>query len=380
MNKIKKIIKNDSNEYVKFSIKFLIVISISLFLGFLYLQLDILKILFFSSFLLVLFSPFLNKMNKRKIPDILGIFIIYLFFILFLLISLFAIIPIFMEQTYLLVDFLSKKIEILDQAYKLGGIDGLGLNNTNFRYLLPFIENVNLDTLLTALKNNFASISQFIASNLGLIASSSTGLVLSVGNVLFQVAMVFIFNFFMVLERKKIKILFYDIIPLNVSKYLSSREDKIVLSLYDWLKGQFLLAIIMFFIVFISLSILSLFGIDLKNNFTLAIISGLMEFIPYLGPTLALLPALAIAFGLGFNTVLIILGLYLVIQWCENNILVPYIMSKSMDLSPFLVLLMMAIGASAAGILGIILAVPLSAIIQIFARDYIKFKKKNINK
>jgi len=56
--------------------------------------------------------------------------------------------------------------------------------------------------------------------------------------------------------------------------------------------------------------------------------------------------------------------------------LVPYIMSKSMDLSPFLVLLMMAIGASVAWIIWIILAVPLSAIIQIFVRDYLKFKKK----
>ncbi|MDD2907644.1 MAG: AI-2E family transporter [Candidatus Gracilibacteria bacterium] len=376
MNVIKKVINDNNNDYIKFSIKFLIIVSISAILGFLYLQLDILKILFFASFLLILFSPFLNKMNKRKIPDILGIFIIYLFFILFLLISFFAIIPIFVEQTSLLIDFLSKKMEILDQAYKLGGIEGLGLNDTIFKYILPLLENINLDTLLNALKNNFASISQFIASNLGSIASSSTGIVLSVGNMVFQIAMIFIFNFFMVLERKNIKKFFYDIIPSKISKYLESREVKIVNSLYEWLKGQFFLAIIMFFIVFISLTILSFFGIDLESNFTLAIIAGLMEFIPYLGPILALLPALAIAFLLGFNTVLIILGLYMIIQWCENNILVPYIMSKSMDLSPFLVLLMMAIGASAAGIVGIILAVPLSAIIQIFVRDYIKFKKK----
>lgn len=380
MKKITKIIKNDSTEYIKFSIKILIVISISAILGFLYLQIDILKILFFSSFLLVLFSPFLNKMNKRKIPDILWIFIIYLFFILFLLISFFAIIPIFIEQTYLLVDFLGKKIEILDQTYKNWWIEWLWLNGTNLRYLLPFIENVNLDTFLNALKNNFASISQFIASNLWSIASSSTWLVLSVWNVLFQIVMVFIFNFFMVLERKNIKKFFYEIIPLKISRYFQLREDKIILSLYEWLKWQFFLAIIMFLIVFISLSILSLFGIDLENNFTLAIIAGLMEFIPYLWPTLALLPALAIAFGLGFNTVLIILWLYLVIQWCENNILVPYIMSKSMDLSPFFVLLMMAVWASTAWIIWIILAVPLSAVIQIFVRDYIMFKKKNINK
>lgn len=376
MNQIKKNLQNDSNEYVKFSFKFLIIISILAMLGFLYLQLNILKILFFSSFLLVLFSPFLNKMNKRKIPDVVWIFIIYLFFILFLLVSFFAIIPIFMEQTYLLADFLSKKMEILDQAYKIWWIEWLWLNDTILRYILPLIENVNLDTLLNALKNNFASISQFIASNLWNIATTSTWFVLSVWNLLFQIAMIFVFNFFMVLERKNIKKFFYEIIPSVLSKYLESRETKIVNSLYDWLKWQFFLAIIMFFIVFISLTILSFFGIDLENNFTLAIIAGLMEFIPYLWPILALLPALAIAFGLGFDTVLVILWLYLVIQWCENNILVPYIMSKSMDLSPFLVLLMMAIWASVAWIVWIILAVPLSAIIQIFVRDYLKFKKK----
>jgi len=377
MNTLKNIVKEDINEYKKFSIKFLIFICILAILGFLYLQIDILKILFFSSFLLVLFSPFLNKMNKKKIPDILWIFIIYFFFILFILISFFAIIPIFAEQTYNLVNFLANKFELLEKAYISWWIDGLWLNDTFLKYILPLIENINLETLLNSLKDNFASISQFIAVNIWSIASSSTWFVMSVWNMLFQIAMVFVFNFFMVLERKNIKKFFYDIIPNKVSKYLSSREDKIVNSLYDWLKWQFLLAIIMFFIVFISLTILSFFGIDLENNFTLAIIAGLMEFIPYLWPILALLPALAIAFGLWLNTVLIILWLYLLIQWLENNILVPYIMSKSLDLSPFFVLFMMTLWASVAWIIWIILAVPLSAIIQIFIRDYIKFKKKN---
>ena len=53
---------------------------------------------------------------------------------------------------------------------------------------------------------------------------------------LFQIAMIFVFNFFMVLERKNIKKFFYEIIPSILSKYLESRETKIVNSLYDWLK------------------------------------------------------------------------------------------------------------------------------------------------
>ncbi len=372
----KKIIRNNSEEYLKFSVKLIIIIFFLLIIWFLYLQLNIIKILFFSSFLLLLFSPFLNKMNKRNIPDVLAIFIIYLFFIFFLLISFFSIIPIFIKQTYLLIDFLNNKIQFLDTAYNNWWINSLWLDNTFLKYILPYIDNLDLETILDTLKNNFSSISQFVATNLWNIASTSTGFLFSLWNIIFQIVMIFIFNFFMVLERKNIKNFFYDVIPWKISKYLISRETKIITSLYEWLKWQLKLWIIMFFIVYISLSILSLFWIDLENNFTLALIAWLMEFIPYLWPILALLPALAIAAWLWLNAAVIVLVLYLVIQWCENNILVPYIMSKTLDLSPFLVLLMMAIWASTAWIIWIILAVPVSSIIQIFVRDFIRHKKK----
>ncbi len=372
---IKKILKNWSEEYMKFSVKFLILLSILSVIWFLYMQLNILKIIFFASFLLVLFSPFLNKMNKRNIPDVLWIAIIYMFFILFLLISFFAIIPIFVKQTYMLIEFLSWSIENLALAYKSWWIEWLWLPPFMLKYFSPIFQNIDLNTLLTALQNNFATIGQFIAKNLWNIASTSTWFVLSVWNLIFQVGMVFVFNFFMVLERKNIKKFFYDIIPWEVSKYLSSREEKIVSSLYEWLKWQFLLWIIIFTMVFIVLNILKLFWIDLENIFTLALIAWLMEFIPYLWPILALLPALAIAAWLSIKAVIVILIIYFIIQWIENNILVPYIMSKTLEISPFFVLVMMAVWASTAWIIWIILAVPISAVIQIFVRDYIKAKK-----
>jgi predicted PurR-regulated permease PerM len=101
-----------------------------------------------------------------------------------------------------------------------------------------------------------------------------------------------------------------------------------------------------------------------------------MEFVPYLGPILALIPALAIAISMWFNPFLIILILYIIIQQVENNVLVPYIMWKTLDLSPFLVLIMMSIWALSAGIVWIIIAIPLSAVLQIFVKDYIKWKKR----
>lgn len=97
-----------------------------------------------------------------------------------------------------------------------------------------------------------------------------------------------------------------------------------------------------------------------------------MEFIPYIGPLIALIPAAIIGLGISWKVALIITLLYLVIQRLENDLLVPYVMSKALDLSPFLVFIVMIAGASLGGILGIILAVPVAGIARMM---YIEYKK-----
>ena len=66
-----------------------------------------------------------------------------------------------------------------------------------------------------------------------------------------------------------------------------------------------------------------------------------MEFIPYIGPIIALIPALIIGLGISWKAALAITILYIIIQQVENNILVPYVMSRSLELSPFLVFVVM---------------------------------------
>ncbi len=96
-----------------------------------------------------------------------------------------------------------------------------------------------------------------------------------------------------------------------------------------------------------------------------------MEFIPYIGPFLALLPALAIVASMGITPVVSILILYIIIQQAENNIIVPMVMSKTLHLPPFLIILMMTVMASLFGIAGILLAIPFAAILQILTQDLI---------
>ncbi len=363
------------NEYKVFSIKLLIIIAFALILYFLYSIASFLYLLFFSIFLTLLFSPFLNKLNKHKIPDSIWIIIIYVALIVLILVAIFSIVPILLTQSSMFINYLQNYVNNLAISYHANGIDWLGLPKEILAVSKKYLINIDFNTIFQVLKDNFSSISKFIASHIGDVASAWTNIITSIWLALFDFFMVLIMTLFIILERTQIKSFFYTIIPTNVSKYIETREWAIINSLYEWLKWQFLLSLSIFTLVYISLTVLSFFWIDLQNNFTLALISWLMEFVPYLWPILALIPALAIAISMWPTTFFVILILYIVIQQLENNLLVPYIMSKSLDLSPFLVLIMMTIWATLAWLVWIIVAIPLTAIMQIFVKDFIKYKK-----
>lgn len=183
-----------------------------------------------------------------------------------------------------------------------------------------------------------------------------------------------VFTFFMSLERRSIKEFLYNVLPGSIRGYLVRREETLLHILRSWMKGQAILGFSIFLLTLLGLLLLKVFGINMDNIFTLALIAGLMEFIPYIGPFLALLPALAIAAGMGLTPVVSILVLYIIIQQAENNIFVPMVMSKTLDLSPFLILLVMTVMASLLGIFGILLAVPFAAVLRLVINDWLDGK------
>ena len=96
-----------------------------------------------------------------------------------------------------------------------------------------------------------------------------------------------------------------------------------------------------------------------------------MEFIPYLGPFIAAIPAVLIAMNISTWAVVWVIVLYTIIQWLENNILVPIIMKKEVGLNPIVIIVAMLVGGKFFGILGIILAIPVTTSISVLVQDYI---------
>lgn len=135
----------------------------------------------------------------------------------------------------------------------------------------------------------------------------------------------------------------------------------------DFFRSRIVLCIIVGVITFVFAAI-----IELPNALVLALIAGIGEFVPNIGPTMASLPAMLVAFlqhessWLGalagpFWFAAIVLGIYILIQQVENNFLVPRIIGQTLNMHPMIVFIAALAGASVGGVLGILLAAPVLA-------------------
>ena len=187
---------------------------------------------------------------------------------------------------------------------------------------------------------------------------------------------VIVSTFLMVLERHAIGSYILSLFSEKHGKSLRNHYKETQHVFTAWLKATLILSLSIFSMTYIGLLVIQyFFDIDTERAFTLAIIGGIMEFIPYVGPLIALIPAAIIGLGISWKAAAIIVGLYLIIQQVENNVLVPKVMSKALDLSPFLVFIIMLAGASLGGVLGIILAIPLAGMCRVIVEEY---RKKQI--
>lgn len=93
----------------------------------------------------------------------------------------------------------------------------------------------------------------------------------------------------------------------------------------------------------------------------LGIIAGILEFIPYVGPALSFIPAIAVGLAVSPSTALWVVGLYAIIQFLESNLVMPLLVKGAVRLPPALTLLFQAMMATLFGFLGLLLAVPILA-------------------
>ncbi len=167
---------------------------------------------------------------------------------------------------------------------------------------------------------------------------------------------------------------FIHLVPSSGKEKADKIWDSLNTLLRNWLKGQ----IFGFFFIAI-LSGLGLWALGMPLILTLALIAGLLNFIPNFGPIIALVPAVLLAFTIGPQTALLVVGLYTLIQIIQSTVTQPLIQQKMVSVPPGL-LIFGQIGMGAlAGFWGVLLATPFVAIIMTLVNKlYVEKQSKKI--
>lgn len=318
------------------------VIIILLLLGFLYLIRDILAILFVAVILASVIDPIADWAGQKKIPRGITTLVIYL-----LLFSLFSLV------IALIIPPVAEQINQL---------------SVNFGYYWN-----KLVSGFSALQDYSASygvsenIQQGIESIKFGLGKTAGGAFSTLGNVfggIISLVLTLVIAFYIIVEEDAIKRLFRSAAPAGYQPYLvrlfSRMQEKIGL----WVKGQLILSFIIFIFSFVGLSILGV-----NYALVLALMAGLFEFVPYIGPIFAAIPAVFLAFTQSPLKALLVIILYVIIQQLENNVIVPKVMQKAVGINPIVSIIAILIGAKLVGVVGALLAIPVATALGVFIGD-----------
>jgi predicted PurR-regulated permease PerM len=181
---------------------------------------------------------------------------------------------------------------------------------------------------------------------------------------LFGLVTILLLTFYLLVESQSIFSFFVRLFPRQRRGKVSEVSALVTDKVSAWLGGQLLLG----FIIGVTTGIgLALMGVP--YFFVLALIAGVGEMIPIVGPLISAIPAIAVAFTVSPGLALGVAVFFLVQQQLENAVLVPKLMGQTVGLSAVTVILSLLIGGELLGLVGALLAVPTAAIVQVLFEE-----------
>ncbi len=209
------------------------------------------------------------------------------------------------------------------------------------------------------------TLTDIIATNTNTIFAS----IYKVFNTLFSFLVIFFVALFLNSQPNGVRHFVSLFVPQKGLPAAMQLFDKIQNSFGGWLWGKTISSILVGLIIYLSLSI-----IGLPYKVTLALLATVLNFIPFIGPTISAVPAVLLAIGQSPILGLVVAGVYVLTNVIlESFILMPILMKSTLQMNPALLILFVLIGGKIGGILGIIIAIPLAAIVPIIVEEY-KYK------
>ncbi len=301
---------------------------------------DILILLLISITLASALEPMVDALARNKVPRAVSVISVYILALGFLILLGYLITP-----------------AVLDQFKQLGNTNALAAqfnNKTGFGFLNSF----NWTDIVT--KNVQAITSQFNAAS-GDFFKRTLGVF---GGVV-EIITIMVVSFYLLAEKNGMKQFIYAFVPQGEQQKAVHLANKIQKRVGWWLIGQLIASAIIFAIVLIALTLLKV-----KYALVIAILSGFFELVPYIGPIISGIVAVFFALLQGPTLAIFVAILYVLLSKFEGYILVPKIMQRTIGVSPLVILVAILIGFKLAGIFGILLAVPVVAMVTVVIQEW----------
>lgn len=291
-------------------------------------------------------EPGAQFFEKRRVPRPIGVLLIYIlvFVILAGMFSVFF--PILLNDTLQLIQTLPNYGETAALWNPLGQFETL---------------------------NQFFSVNDVVNAINTYIASLTSGFFGTISGLfggILSLSIIVVLSFYLAVQKDGVTEFLRLVTPIQNEGYVIGLWKRSREKIGLWMQGQFVLVILIMVLTYMVLSVLGV-----NNALLLAVFAGIMELIPLFGIILAIIPAVTIATlqgGIGLGS--LVLGFYIIIQQFEGNLFYPLVVKKIVGIPPIITILMLVVGAKLAGFLGMLLAVPLTAVLMEILADIEKKK------
>lgn len=169
--------------------------------------------------------------------------------------------------------------------------------------------------------------------------------------------------------KKNLTLLFPHIYEQNIVHILGTIDEKVG----AYIRGTLLKCFFVGLLTWLGLTILKL-----PFSLTLGILAGILNIILYIGPIVAAVPALMLAIMPGTPSIILVLLVYVIVQTLDAFAFTPFFLGKATDLSPLTVIVMILIGGQLLGLMGIILAIPITATLKVLLYHYYLDRRKTL--
>ena len=328
-------------------------VLISVLLGFwlLYRFYQVVFILFIAIVIGTVIRPAVSWLHQRKLPKTAGVVLVYLLLLVLLAGFLLLLFPLIVEQ--------STTIGAAVPGYYQD------LREWMVKYPNQFIERLS-EFLPATMPSLTSGTTQQMGQDVMASAGQALGYLTLAARVVFAAMVILVLAFYWTLEGPRIIQSFLLFVPQDqresISELISAMETKVG----SYIAGQGVLCLVIGI-----MALLAYLLIGLPNALVLALIAGVLEAVPMVGPLLGAIPAVLVALSIAPEKLVWVIIATVVIQQLENSLLVPRVMRKAVGVNPFVTLLALFAFSSLFGIAGALMAIPMAAIIQLLLNRFV---------